>query len=345
MPKNIDMILYLTALQALPLYVVSRYHLSGKQCNWQQVIIWQTTLILIFWIIWGGVSKDGPAYLYHFSIPDTWGHEPFFWNTGKSLSKIFPDPWPLKIFSAISVTIGLGCYYSWLRHNEAAKRQIVTALLLMMYVPGIYLLTGNIVRQGLATTIIIAAAIFLDRKKWIWAIAASVIALQIHFPSFILVACFLIAMILPLPILRLAVLAPLLGMAVPHLSGILGVEISQYIQYSDYSEGSLHYIKLLAYGGIALILLFCIKPRPIFKLDMRRVYIVIVAVASLFVRYEVPFERILNYSDYILPLCIVPLLDHVLLRGKKAFYVLVLIAISGTILWFAPSISVSMGYG
>ena len=345
MPKNLDMILYLTALQALPLYVVSRYHISGTPCNWQRVIFWQISLILVFWIIWGGVSKDGPAYLYQFSLIGPRNYEPFFYNTGKWLSKISPGPWPLKIFSVVSVTVGLGCYYSWFRHNEAAKRQIVTALLLMMYVPGIYLLTGNVVRQGLATAIIIAAAIFLDRKKWIWAIAASIVALQIHVLSFILLVCFLIAMILPLPILRLAVLAPLLGMAVPHLSGIFGIEISQYIPYSHYSEGSLHYSKLLAYGGIALILLVFIKPGPIFKLDMRRVYIVIVAVASLLVRYEVPFERLLIYSDYILPLCIVPFLDHVLLRGKKAFYILVLISISGTILWFAPSISVSMGYG
>jgi hypothetical protein len=340
------MFVYLAAMQMLPLYIVSRYYLSGEQCNWQRIIIWQTALILLFWIVWGGVSNDGAEYLFQFNNPGTRPVDPFFYKSGYFLGQVFPDPWPLRIFSLIIAALGLGCYYIWFRHKEAAYRETATAVLLMMYIPGIYLLTANVVRQGLATTIIIAAAIFLDRKKWFWAIAACILALAIHYSSFILVLCCLVAIILPLPVLRLAVLAPLLGLAVPHLSSMLGIEISQYVKYSNFSEGMFHYAKLIAYGGIALILLFLMKPGPIFKLDMHRVYIVIVAVASLFVSYEVPFERILIYSDYILPLCIVPILDKISIRGGPwAFFAILSISMFGTILWFVPSIAVSMGYG
>ena len=162
---------------------------------------------------------------------------------------------------------------------------------------------GNAVRQGLASVIILHAAIFLiNQKRWQFAFL-SVLGVLVHEVSIIFVAA-VAAMRMPMPWVRAFLLiSPFVSFIVVCISARFDVDLASYVRYAGYDEGAFHYLKFAVYFSLANGLFFLSTRRAEsdhFHL-MAKAFALTVGCASSLLVYEVPFERMVLYSDVLLP--------------------------------------------
>ena len=345
--SNWDMFIYLMALQAWPFLHVWRHELSGTRANWGHLILWQSVLFAIFWLVWAGYSVDGWKYLTRFDRdPYRFESEQLFWILGHYLDKVFVNPWPLKVMAAGCASLCIYFVYLW--HRKAVPddylRLTVISILLLIWIPGIYLLFGNVIRQGIGAMLVLAGGVFAVRKSYLSTIAIWGLAIFFHEMSVVLMAAFLIAAFLPRVIIPLLVLAPVAGVLLPTVFDYLKIESSQFIPYTDRTTGYFHYAKFLVSYALAWGALYSGRWREFASIDARKVYAACVAIASIVLVYEVAFERLLLYSDLVLPVAIVTAVFHPAFPGLTRRYILIAFAVAGCTLWLLPSISISLGY-
>ena len=220
---------------------------------------------------------------------------------GHSLSELLPNPWPLRVLSAFAV--GLWCLAVF-RSTSSQQREVrLWALALIPLMPAFVFSLGNAVRQGLASVIILHAAIFLmDKKRWQFAFL-SVLGVLVHEVSIVFVAA-VAAMRMPMSWARAFLLiSPFVSFIVVWISARFDVDLASYVRYAGYDEGAFHYLKFAVYFSLANGLLFLSTRRA--EADhfhlMAKAFALTVGCASLLLVYEVPFERMVLYSDVLLP--------------------------------------------
>ena len=339
------MILYLLAMQAVPLAAVFRYVTRGTETEWRLILVWQLVLILVFWLVWGGYSTDGWKYLSRFDRnPFVFGSERLFWITGHYLGEVIEDPWPLKILSAACAAILFLSYRLWNGPGSSGARLTVIALMILMWVPGNLLLTGNVIRQGLSTAFLLLGFALFVRRSFIWTLVLWILAILFHQMGAIVITALLLSSYFPRVILPLLFVAPVVSFLFRYLPFTQLYNLERYIPYVGESAGNLHYVKFAFSYGAAFALIYSRKWVSFAKFDMRLAYISTVSFAAVFLSYEVPFERLLLYSDIILPLALAPLLGSGAISARLRAIFLILLATGGTFLWSHDSISVTLGY-
>ena len=259
-------------------------------------------VLVIFFLVFGGYSIDAWRYLTRFTHdPLSFAEEWLFWVVGHSLSELLPNPWPLRVLSAFAV--GLWCL-AVLRSTSSQQREVrLWALALIPLMPAFVFSLGNAVRQGLASVIILHAAIFLmDKKRWQFAFL-SVLGVLVHEVSIVFVAA-VAAMRMPMSWARAFLLiSPFVSFIAVWTFAKFDVDLASYVRYAGYDEGAFHYLKFAVYFSLANGLLFFSARRAEsdhFHL-MIKAFALTVGFASLLLVYEVPFERMVLYSDVLLP--------------------------------------------
>lgn len=339
------MVGYLALLQLLPAFALWG-NSSGSFKSARLVVVSQCLLLIIFMLAWGGYGKDSWDYLPRFDAlteDDTaYDSEWLFWAIGVLLGQLVYDPWPLKILSGISVTGLCVSYFFFLKDRNALHLAI--ALFVLAIVPAYYFLVGSAVRQGLAGTLVVLGTVLLSRGKLREFFAISIAAVFIHHSAVIFSAAALVTMVAKHRVIYLFVLAPLVGYLGIVIANALGIDIKDYIPYSGKSEGVYHYEKFVIAYLAASIALLLTKRSGVADKYLVRAYACMVGVSALFLPYEITAERLLAFSELLLPLVVAV---SVIAIGwtKERLAVLWLIGwLSGFGLWLHPSITETLGY-
>jgi hypothetical protein len=336
-------IIYLVVIQLMPLLVLIR---PGNIIirDFQIMMVLQIAALSGFYLIWGGYSIDAWRYLSRFT------HDPFgfeeewlFWIIGNSLNKILTDPWPLKLLSVGGVLLFALAVVRWFKPSQMKER--IIALALFPLLPVFFLSLGNTIRQGLASIIIVHGIVWLIRARWIGFALMGLVGILFHEVAILFVIGAL-AFRLPARIIYIFLaFAPFVSYSAYFLLDLLGINLDQIIRYSYYHEGDYHFLKFaLSYGlSIFLLVIRNIRSLPDKTNYLIKIYAIMVGISSIFLMYEVPFERMLQYGEFLLPLIIPSVLITVF--WSKIIIALVWIGIlsMGLVLWTNRSIMDTLG--
>lgn len=340
-----DMIIYLVCMQFILLW---NLHLPvvdniDKPKDTQKVFFFFSIAASLFWLVWGGFSVDAWRYLSRFDFsPLHFREEQLFWITGYLLNKIVPDPWPIKILSALSIVILIWSYFRYF--GKTQRRELVIAYVLLLATPGYFLLIGNTVRQGMAGCIeILGATFFLQRKYLVW-LLLTIAGYLVHQFGILVAAALLIAKLLQKHLLWVWVASFLVSPFSTYIFSLFGYNLEDMLRYGDYTEGLFHWEKTLVSLAISIFILSSFRYQQTTKIDFRHVYIALSIVSNTVLLYEVPYERLFLFSDLIAPVALGQILAKVkwIETNKLAFTFLVLLF--STVLWTNYSIVKSLGY-
>lgn len=340
-----DLLGYLGCLQILLiLNLGSVTSTSGEQLCSNRTLFLLTSLSAAgFWLVWGGYSVDAWRYLSQFDLKVLHFHEEqIFWGAGSVLGSLVPDPWPLKIISGCSIFILCWAYF---RHfGSTGTPELTAAYMLLLITPAFFLLYGNAVRQGFAASVgVLAITFFLQGSYFKWLMLA-VAGFFIHQAAILVAVALLIASTLRNHLFWIWLGSLFVSPVVAYLFSLFGHELTDYIRYADYSEGVFHWAKVAMSTAISLVVLLSLRVQSSLTLDFRHAYIGLGILGNCLLIYEVPFERILLFSD----LLAAPALAQILVRTdwlSRRYIIFSILVICGSILlWTHQSILRTLGY-
>ncbi|MDH3639630.1 MAG: EpsG family protein, partial [Gammaproteobacteria bacterium] len=138
--------------------------------------------------------------------------------------------------------------------------------------------------------------------------------------------------------------APLVSFVSHEIAALLGVNLSQHIHYADYDEGTFHWTKFIVAYGLAWLTWWLHDRNDSEVSWLTASYGYMVALSSLLLRYEVPFERMLLYSEFFLPIVLVLILFRRKILLENFVYLWCAGVLLGVALWTHPSIVTTLGY-
>ena len=343
MVENWAMIIYLLILQtiAIAAFLGPR---SRQEFVVNDVIAVQVIILVGFHLVWSGYSTDAWRYLTGFDrTPLAEKKEWLFWMMGHTLQKIASDPWPLKILSATGVMLEIAAIFAFFGRKQ--RRDIVIALFVLALLPAFFISFGNAVRQGLAAAIIIyAMARCLDGKIW-WFLLATLIAWLIHQPSLFLSMAILAGTYLSRNWIRFCLLlAPVFGILIPEVATWAGIDVDSYVKYSDRDEGVFHWAKFIFAYPLAWWMLYIVRDKFEHRFIVLKAYACMTALSSLLVQFEVPFERLLIFSELLLPLIVPLVVAHLKIQDSRIRIIWVIAMLAGILLWTHNSLRSTLGF-
>ena len=340
-----DMLIYLGCTQLL---LLSRWHFyiteNTDRINDNQIVFLLFSIATtLFWLVWGGYSVDAWRYLSRFDFnPLHFQEERLFWTTGYLLNKLVPDPWPIKILSAISILVLTWSYFRY--YSNAQRGELLIAYALLLATPAYFLLLGNTVRQGIAGCIeILGAVFFLQKRYWTWAVIA-VAGYMLHQFGAIVALAVLISRLFSKYLLWIWIVSFLVSPVSTYVLHLFGFNLEELLRYGDYTEGQFHWAKAIVSFIITSFILFSFKFQPSVKIDFRHIYIAINIISNTVLLYEVPFERLFLFSDLIAPLALGQVFARINFVKKYSFTLSLIVILFSVILWSNYSIVKSLGY-
>ena len=338
-----DLTIYLVCLQLILLQSVwaGSAAVSGNLVH-HRITWFFASAMAVLWLVWGGYSVDAWRYLSRFDRnPLHFFEEQLFWLVGHSLGLLLPDPWPLKVLSAgFAVLVALG--YRW--HYQQGDWRLPLAFMLLLATPGFLLLGGNVIRQGLAGAIGIAAAAWLLRgSSWRWALLL-VPAFLVHQASVVFFAALLVVRLagrhLPLIWVVAFSVSPLIQLTV----NLTGINLDYLIAHSSEVEGQYHWEKLLISSTLSLVVVASLLRHSSEAIDFRHVYLALASCCHTMLLFEVPFERLLLFADLAAPAALVQVLWlHQEPAGLLIRLASLLVVAATVVLWNAHSVLLSLG--
>jgi hypothetical protein len=334
-----DLLVYLLAIQAIAFLYMRQGSSGDEQLGVYIVLI----LLAVFGVVWGGYATDAAKYLIAFDKdPLRQKEEWLFWVVGHGLNRLVPDPWPLKILTALAIAF----YGAAVLRNYRSEPQWrpMLALLLVTLLPFFYFTFFNVVRQGLAGAVIVFGITELKHGRYGRYAAIATISFLLHQTSIVLALVLLLAK--PFErYRRVALLAgPPAGFLMYVILKIAGVNLDDYVRYSGRHEGLFHYAKFGVTYAMAWLLIFLPAAQHEHVRTIATPYVFLVAAASLVLRYEVPFERLLLYSELLLPFILPRLVAGEMLTRRNLVIGGMSTAGIGVLLWTHPSLLRSLGY-
>ena len=155
--------LYLTLLSLLP-YLVLRQDRPISDERHKAVVLLQGFGLTSTYLVFGGYSIDAWRYLTRFTHnPFGFDEEWVFWLVGHFLNGTLPNPWPVKIISALAVGLWVAAIIRAIGFKR--KETLVLGLALLPLMPAFFFAMGNAIRQGLAAVIVLHAILFLLRGR------------------------------------------------------------------------------------------------------------------------------------------------------------------------------------
>jgi hypothetical protein len=333
-----DMLAYLLAIPA----IAALWARPEDADRGRSAAVLLLVLLVVFGVVWGGYAVDSWRYLSNFDKNPFNEHEEWlFWLAGHRLGRLVPDPWPLKLLTGIAIALyGAAVLRDY---RGAPQWQPVLALVLVALLPVYFLGFFNVVRQGLAGAVLAFGVTELANRRYGRYSAVAAIAFLLHQTSIIP------ALVLPLALLLgryrglLLLAGPLVGLAVHAGLKLAGIQPEEFVRYSGRHEGIFHYAKFGVAYGLAWLLV--VLPAAQTN-EVRRVataYVLMVAAASLLLKYEVAFERLLLYSELLLPFVLPRILAQLGPAWRSAPLTWALASGAGLVLWTNGSILRALG--
>ena len=338
-----DFVLYLLSVQTILFVIIfsseSRILFLRSAKNVSLVF---ASLLSIFWFVWGGYSVDAWNYLTmanrnYFRLED----EALFWLFLGFLSRIVSDPWPLKLISVLISGILCSAYYLYLREKEG--HYLAIAYILVLMTPGYFLLTGNVVRQGIAGSLgVFAIILFINEhyKKWFLLLLVGTL---IHQFSLVVFLSAYLCKFVRKHLLWIWILSPFVGITAKPITAWLGYDLGKIIRYADHSEGLFHWEKFFISSTIAAIFLISLKIKPSTTIDFRHIVVFLYSISNIFVAFEVPFERSLLFVDFMIPLAFVVLFTGLQISRFFQLVSMCILCSLSVLLWSNISIVKTLG--
>lgn len=169
-------------------------------------------------------------------------------------------------------------------------------------------------------------------------------AILIHQASLVLAIAGLLARLNIRIAFYLLMVTPVVGVVVYYGASLFGLELLDYIPYAKKQEGQFHWSKIFIAYAIAIPSFMVTRES---SLNDRRIiasYVYMVSFSSAFLMFEVPFERLLGFSELLLPFIAVIVINSL---GWKYIYLLGFWVIGqavGLLLWQHPSVIRTLGY-
>ena len=350
--SNYDMTLYLLCAELLPAWYLLTVNSVDYSILMGRIIqVWLAISLSLFWLVWGGFSVDSWQYLMNFDInPLTWNKEHLFWALGVGLAQILPDPWPLKVISLLISALLFWAYYKVSCLGSNSVHKFIVAMFLLLVMPGYFLLTGNVVRQGMAAAIILLGVSFLLSKQRMWGIILILMALFFHLMSFVFAVSF-IAKRIRTYVVILLLISPLASFILIQVLSLFQVDLFELIPYAGKVEGSFYYAKFIIANALAYVFLWIyFKAEKCNNFLFVSSYVWIVIFSNLFLAYEVPFERLLLFSNVVLPLALLEVMPFTRINLLSCHHwiksiVVGLVLLTGSLVWSHHSTQISLGYG
>ena len=298
-------ILFLLCFQCFGMVAIYRWN-EVQLKERQLIVLTHGILLTLFFVAWGGYSLDAWRYLSRFTH-NPWGfnEEWLFWFSGHTLSLLVPDPWPLKILTGAGLTFFLWSIIR--RYGIARTKETLIAFLLLPLLPAVYLTLGNSIRQGIASVVVVHGIIWLVRGRKRYFVLIGLVAALIHQYSLLLTLAAALSNLPRRVLYGLVLVAPFISFMCYVILGWFDIDLDLYVPYSFKENGVFHYLKFF-FAYIMVGILILIRHRSV-GLDAEtscliNIYIVIVIFSALILKYEVSFERVLLYSEVLLPLII-----------------------------------------
>lgn len=343
MDTPVDMVAYLLIMASLPIWWLLTTD-DAERIDARFVVAIQLSLIGVFWLVWGGYSTDAWRYLSRFDRdPFKFEEEQLFWLLGHGLNEWLPDPWPLKVLSAAAALI----YCSALVYHTRSRAPIysIISLSVVLILPGFFLLFGNAIRQGLAGAVLMWGMIGFIKGRYLLFIITAAIAFYLHQPSIVFAVAIAASRLNHRWIGTFLGVAPFTSFAAYYVLQVFGIDLDTFIRYASYQEGVFYWAKFFVAYGVAWLFILMRRRLDNDGAQVAMIYASMVAISSLLLKYEVPFERLLLYSDLVLPLVVVSLLQTLTKVVKRAELVACMgIVALGLLLWRHPSIVTALGY-
>ena len=331
--------LYLIVLSLLP-YLVIKQDRSFADERHKALVLFQVLGFASLYLVFGGYSIDAWRYLTRFTHnPLGFDEEWLFWLAGNFLSGVLPNPWPVKVLSALAVALWVWAVIRAIGLKR--KETLVFGLALLPLMPAFFFTMGNAIRQGLASVIILHAIVYLvSGKRWRFGLL-SVVGLIAHQVGLVFVIAGAAMRIPRKAIWLFLIMAPCVSFGLSEIFELWDINLADYIRYAQRDDGQFHYLKFAAYFSLSIALLglssIRVVPNQLFLLT--NAFAVTVGLASLLLRYEVPFERILLYADVLLPIIIAMVLAELRVgaRTKQVLWGGALCA--GLLLWTSGAVN------
>ena len=106
------------------------------------------------------------------------------------------------------------------------------------------------------------------------------------------------------------VLSPFIGLLCEYSLSLFGLNLVDFLKYTSDGYTSTYFVKVLVSIVMCIVLLISIRLHPSKDIDFRHIYITLVSIANVLIKYEIPFERLLLFSDFIAPLALVTRSDR-----------------------------------
>lgn len=339
----IDLVAYLLLVQLLPLIGLWKLD-SHDPTICRTVLVAQLVLIVVFFAVWGGYGKDSWEYLPGFDqrlaeVDSDW----LFWGLGIALNRVLYDPWPLKLVSVLIIAVLCSAILSYF--GQRSHRCTIAALWALLLIPATFLLAGSAVRQGLAGALVIFGFVYPCRQRNALFAAAGVLAFLVHDFSVVLTAALAFARLSTLAVRYTLVLAPLLCVVGYWLGTIVpGLDLTELVPHADKSEGAYHWEKFFVAYAITITALILTDRKESGDKQLVAGYGYMVSASALFVIYEVPFERLLGFSELLLPFVAALVVDAIGWERRRLVCIWLAGTGAGILLWSHPSIVETLGY-
>jgi len=337
--------LYFIVWSFLPYFVLGRDRAMEDE-RYKAVVLLQVLGLVSFYLVFGGYSIDAWRYLTRFTHnPLGFDEEWLFWLTGNFLSGTLPNPWPVKVLSALAVVLWIWAVIRVIRFKS--KETLVVALALLPLIPAFFFTMGNAVRQGLASVIVLHSIIFLlARKKWQFGLAGAA-GILVHLPSVVFVLAGAGMRIPRKALWAFLIVAPCVSFGVSFVLEFWQVNLADYIRYAHRDDGQLHYLKFAFYflASIGLLIFSSKRPVPEYLISLINVFVITVGFALMLLRYEVPFERILLYADVLLPIIFAMVIAELKLGIKTKRFLWSGAVCAGLLLWTSGAVKHTLTAG
>lgn len=299
--------------------------------------------LVLFWLVWGGYPLDAWNYLTAVDQnPLNTYPEKIFWIAMLGLNALVPHPWSLKLVSAFTAATLIYAYYLYL--GNRSRQVLLLSYLLLLALPGFFLLTGNAVKQGVAGALAVLGTVWFLNGRLRWSVLLSIVCLFIHqFSVLWFIAVFTLRH-LKRYLIFLWILSPFVSYIAAFGFELTGHNLADIVRYASYSEGVFHWGKFLITSILVAMMFVSLHLAPARDIDFRHIYIALVAISNTILMFEVPFERMLLFSDLVLPLAIVTAYkSHPALEKHKLVLLIPCITLPWA-LWTHSSIMRALGY-